>query len=219
MKTNTAVARRNMVEQQIRPWDVLDQRVLDLIAVSPREDYVPAAYREQAYVDIFIPLTPQRAMLTPKLEARLLQELDIDPSDTILEVGSGCGSLTSLLAALGKHVYSIDSDPALLASAQKNLAAHEVNNITLEQGDALTGWPQHAPYDVIVITGSVPRIPDQLKAELNIGGRLFVVVGKSPVMEAMLIRRTGKQNWEESALFETDIQPLTGENPPAEFIF
>ncbi len=219
MKTNTAIARRNMVEQQIRPWDVLDQRVLDLIAVSPREDYVPATYREQAYVDIFIPLAPQRAMLTPKLEARLLQELDIDPNDTILEVGSGCGHLTSLLAALGKHVYGIDSDPALLISAQKNLAAHEISNITLEQGDALSGWPQHAPYDVIVITGSVPRIPDQLKAELNIGGRLFVVVGKSPVMEAMLIRRTGKQNWEESTLFETDIQPLTGENPPAEFIF
>jgi protein-L-isoaspartate(D-aspartate) O-methyltransferase len=157
--------------------------------------------------------------MQPKLEARLLQELDIGPKDKILEVGTGTGYLTSLLASLGQHVHSVDSNAAYTSAARDKLAAHGIRNMTLETGDARNGWDRHAPYDVIVVTGSLPAIPERLRAQLAPGGRLAAVVGKSPVMEAMLVRRLDGDNFNEVALFETDLPRLGNAKDPATFVF
>jgi protein-L-isoaspartate(D-aspartate) O-methyltransferase len=216
---NIEIARHNMVEQQVRPWEVLDQRVLDLIARSPRDEYVPAKYRSVAYADLFLPLGQGQTMLTPKLEARMLQELEIGPTDRILEIGTGSGYFTSLLAAMGAHVYSVDIYPEFVDAARAKLAAHGVQNVTLETGDAARGWNQHGPYDVIAITGSMPELPDEFVKSLAHGGRLMAFLGKSPVMEAVRIRRLGGENLERTSIFETDVPALVNAYEPAKFIF
>ena len=216
---NFAVARHNMVEQQIRPWDVLDQRVLSLVDHSPREDYVPDQYRNLAYVDMNIPLGHGQVMMAPKLEARLLQELAIQPVDRILEIGTGSGYMTSLLAALGAHVYSVEIIPELKASAHQKLDAHAVTNITIEVGDGARGWDRHAPYDVVLITGSLPLLPKAFKQGLCLGGRMVAIVGRSPAMEAKLIQRLGPDSWTEVSLFETNLPPLLNAEQPTRFVF
>ena len=212
-------ARFNMVEQQIRPWEVFDKKVLDLMGAAPRHEYVPAAYRNQAFADMHIPLVEGREMMSPKVEARLLQALEIQPTDKILEVGTGCGYLTSLLAQLGASVYSVDTSGALSQLAGKNLSEHGVDNVTLEVGDATKGWDVHQPYDVIIVNGSLPSLPEALCENLTIGGRLVAIVGKSPVMEALLIQRVGQKNWSDVSLFETDLAPLPDTEEPKRFIF
>jgi protein-L-isoaspartate(D-aspartate) O-methyltransferase len=219
MTLDLEVARRNMVLQQVRPWDVLDQRVLDLIARAPREDYVPAGLRNLAYVDMNIPLGGGQVMMAPKYEARLLQELEIKPTDKVLEIGTGTGYLTSLLAALGKHVYSVDIDPAFTRAAGERLAAHGIQNVTLETGDAANGWDKHAPYDVIIITGSLPSIPQSFRTSLAPGGRLAAIVGDSPAMDAVLVRRVDVNNFSQTAVFETDLPRLANAHEPAKFVF
>ncbi len=219
MTLNLEVARRNMVLQQVRPWEVFDQRVLDLIARAPREDYVPAGMRNLAYVDMNIPIGGGQVMMAPKLEARLLQELEIQPTDKILEVGTGTGYLTSLLAALGSHVYSVDINPEFTRAAGQRLAAHGIRNVTLETGDAANGWDRHAPYDVILITGSLPSIPQAFRQQLAPGGRLAAIVGDSPVMEAVIVRRLDAENFSETAVFETDLPRLANVREPAKFVF
>jgi protein-L-isoaspartate(D-aspartate) O-methyltransferase len=219
MTLNLEVARRNMVLQQVRPWDVLDQRVLDLIARAPREDYVPAGMRNLAYVDMNLPLGGGQVMMAPKYEARLLQELEIKPTDKILEIGTGTGYLTSLLASLGKHVYSVDINPEFTRTAGERLAAHGILNVTLETGDGANGWDKHAPYDVIIITGSLPSIPQPFRKQLAPGGRLAAIVGDSPVMEAMIVRRLDAENFSETAAFETDLPRLANVLDPAKFVF
>jgi protein-L-isoaspartate(D-aspartate) O-methyltransferase len=219
MTLNLEVARRNMVLQQVRPWDVLDQRVLDLIARAPREDYVPAGMRNLAYVDMNLPLGGGQVMMAPKYEARLLQELEIKPTDKILEIGTGTGYLTSLLASLGKHVYSVDINPEFTRTAGERLAAHGILNVTLETGDGANGWDKHAPYDVIIITGSLPSIPQPFRKQLAPGGRLAAIVGDSPVMEAMIVRRLDTENFSETAAFETDLPRLANVLDPAKFVF
>ncbi len=214
-----ARARRNMVEQQIRPWEVLDPRVLDLIDRSPRQDYVPEPYRNLAYVDMSIPLGHEQVMLPPRLEARMLQELTIDPRDRILEVGTGSGYMASLLAALGTHVYSVEILPELEARARRNLEAHDVRNVTVELGDAARGWDRHAPYDVIAITGSLPLLPEGFKHSLALRGRLIAILGRSPAMEVKLIQRLATDSWVESSLFETDVPPLINAEEPERFVF
>jgi protein-L-isoaspartate(D-aspartate) O-methyltransferase len=216
---NIELARHNMVEQQVRPWDVLDQRVLDLIARSPRDEYVPARYRNVAYADLFLPLGHGQVMLTPKLEARMLQELEIGPRDRILEIGTGSGYFTSLLAAMGAHVTSVDIYPEFVEAARATLAAHGVQNVTLETGDAARGWDQHGPYDVIAITGSMPVLPDAFVKSLAPGGRLMAFLGKSPVMDAIRIRRLGGEGLERTSIFETDVPALVNAHEPAKFIF
>ena len=216
---NIELARHNMVEQQVRPWEVLDQRVLDLIARSPRDEYVPAKYHSVAYADLFLPLGQGQTMLTPKLEARMLQELDIGPTDRILEIGTGSGYFTSLLAAMGAHVYSVDIYPDFVDAARAKLTAHGVQNVTLETGDAARGWNQHGPYNVIAITGSMPVLPDEFVKSLAQGGRLMAFLGKSPVMEAVRIRRLGGENLERTSIFETDVPALVNAYEPAKFIF
>lgn len=212
-------ARFNMVEQQIRPWDVFDKRVLDLLGDAPRHEYVPVAYRNLAFADMHIPLGKEREMMSPKVEARLLQALEIQPTDKILEVGTGCGYLTSLLATLGGHVHSVETDADLSNIASENLATHGVDNVALETGNAAGGWDAHQPYDVVVVNGALPNLPQSLCENLDIGGRLVAIVGKAPVMEALLIQRVGESNWSDVALFETDLRTLPGTEEPNRFVF
>ncbi len=216
---NVEIARHNMIMQQIRPWEVLDDRVLDLLARAPREDYVPSPYRRLAFADMNIPLGRGQVMMTPKVEARLLQALEIDPTDTVLEIGTGSGYVTSLLAALGRHVYSVEIIPEFKLRATETLARHGVNNVTLEVGDAANGWERHAPYDVIMVTGSVPTLPDSFGHQLAPDGRLAVIVGRSPVMEAKLIRRVNAGSLTETSLFETDLPSLINADEPPKFVF
>jgi protein-L-isoaspartate(D-aspartate) O-methyltransferase len=212
-------ARFNMIEQQIRPWDVLDQAVLDLIAEVPREDFVPEPYRNLAYADIAVPLGHGQVMMHPKIEARLLQALDLHPTDSVLEVGTGSGYLTALLARSAHHVYSVDIIPAFKAQAEEKLAVHGIDNVTLEVGDAARGWPRHGLYDVIAITGSVLELPSSFLQSLNRGGRLFAVVGAAPIMEAVLIRRVGDSEWSRESLFETELPRLINAPVSARFVF
>ncbi len=201
-------ARFNMVEQQIRTWEVLDQKVLDLLFKLRREDYVPEAYRALAFADLEIPLGHGEKMLPPKIEARALQELTIQPTDRILEIGTGSGYMTALLANQGTHVYSVDIAPEFTQSAGAKLAAHGIANVTLETGDAAFGWDRHGPYDVIMLTGSVPVLSNAFLQQLGPGGRLFAVVGEAPVMEARLVTAPSAAAFRTSSLFETCIPPL-----------
>lgn len=219
MTLDLELARRNMVLQQVRPWEVFDQRVLDLIARAPREDYVPAGMRNLAYADMNIPLGGGQVMMAPKYEARLLQELEIKPTDKILEIGTGTGYLTSLLASLGKHVYSVDINPEFTRAAGARLAAHGIFNVTLETGDGANGWDRHAPYDVIMITGSLPSIPQAFRNQLAPQGRLAAIVGDAPVMEAIIVRRLDAENFRETAVFETDLPRLANVRDMPKFVF
>lgn len=213
------VARHKMVEQQVRPWEVLDQRILNLINQSPRDDYVPEQYRNLAYVDMNIPIGHGQVMMAPKLEARLLQELAIRPDDKILEIGTGSGYMTSLAAALGRHVYSVEIIPELAVRAQRSLEAHGIKNITLETGDGARGWDRHGPYDVILITGSLPLLPGSFQKSLGRAGRMIAIIGNSPVMEVRLIQRISEQSWNQASLFETDAPPLINAKQPEKFVF
>jgi protein-L-isoaspartate(D-aspartate) O-methyltransferase len=212
-------ARFNMVEQQIRPWEVLDQRVLDLLLRVRREEYVPPQYRALAFADMEIPLGHGETMLTPKIEARMLQELALTPQDRILEVGTGSGYMTALLASMGSHVYSVDIIPEFTQTAGTKLHAHGLANVTLETGDAARGWDRHAPYDAVVVTGSLPVLPDAFPRCLRPGGRLIVVVGEPPVMEARLITCVGAGAYSTTGLFETCIAPLRNALQPERFVF
>ena len=216
---NFETARKHMVESQIRTWEVFDPQVLDLMARAPREDFVPATYRKLAYADLNVPLGHGQLMMPPKMEARLLQALDIQPTDKILEVGTGSGYLTWLLANLGREVISVEIDPALSAQAEKNLAAHGIKNTTLEVGDAAHSWNQHAPYDVILITGSLPLFPLEYQKSLTVGGRLVAVVGAAPAMEALLVQRKAENSYTHEVLFETDLPPLKNAQAAASFVF
>ena len=215
-------ARFNMIEQQIRPWDVLDQKVLDLLARIPREDFVPPESRRLAYADTAIPIGEGEVMMHPKLEGRMLQARDLHPTDVVLEVGTGSGYVTALLASETRHVYSVDIHPRLQEAAARRLADHGIENVTLESGDAAQGWDKHGLcYDVIVITGSLPVLPESFQQTLNRGGRLFAVVGEAPVMEAVLLRRVGEHQHDISRedLFETEVPPLRNAPQPRRFVF
>jgi protein-L-isoaspartate(D-aspartate) O-methyltransferase len=210
---NLEQARTNMVEQQIRPWEVLDQDVLDLLYVVPREQFVPEKHRALAFTDMEIPIGGSRKMWQPKLEARVLQELGVRKTDRVLEVGTGSGYLTALLSHRAAHVYSVEINEKLAAFGRANLERHGADNVTLEVGDAARGWPSRAPYDVIVLTGSTPVLPAAFLEQLAPGGRLFAVVGEPPVMRARLISSTTVD------LFETVIAPLVNAERPSRFRF
>ena len=215
----TERARFNMVEQQIRPWEVLDQEVLDLLFTVRREEFVPAQYRSLAFVDMEIPLGHGAAMLAPRVEARMLQELAVKPADRILEIGTGSGYMTALLAKRGSHVESVEIIPELSAQAAAKLVAQGITNVTLEVGDAARGWDRHAPYDVIVLTGSVPVLADAFQRSLKPGGRLLAVVGEAPVMEACLIVCIGSGACNTLGLVETCIPALRNAPQPERFVF
>jgi protein-L-isoaspartate(D-aspartate) O-methyltransferase len=215
---NLEQARYNMIEQQIRPWDVLNQDVLDLLMRLPREDFVPAEYHNVALADMNTPIGNGQVMMAPKVEARMLQALELKPDDTVLEVGTGSGYVTALLASLARHVYSVEIDAELKTAAEQRLAAHSISNVTLEEGDAAQGWKKHAPYDVIVITGSLPTLPDSFKQSLKAGGRLFAIVGDAPAMVAQLITRIGQGEWSSEDLFETELPVLKNALEPDRFV-
>ena len=212
-------ARFNMIEQQIRPWDVLDQNVLNLLEQLPREHFVPSSYRELAYADIIIPLDHGQVMMQPKVEARMIQALQIHPTDRILEIGTGSGYVTALLSKAGNHVVSIDIFPDFTQAAAKILSESGITNVTCETGDASNGWPTDNLFDVIAITGSLPILPPAFQRLLNRGGRMFVVTGESPVMEAILVRRVGEHEWSRESLFETELPMLKNAARPSQFVF
>jgi len=211
--------RFNMIEQQIRTWEVLDPTVLDLLLRVHREDFVPEQHRALAFVDMEIPLGHGETMLSPKLEARMLQALAVQPGDAILEIGTGSGYMTALLASLGRHVYSVDIVPDFTRAAAARLTASGINNVTLETGDAARGWDKHEPYDIIVLTGSVPVLSDKFQQSLKPGGRLLAIVGTAPVMQAQLITRALGGACSSVTLFETCIAPLKNAPQPQQFIF
>lgn len=211
-------ARFNMIEQQIRPCDVLEGRILDMLKQVRREHFVPAGKQELAFADMEIPLGHGVSMWQPKLEARTVQELHLTRKDKVLEVGTGSGYLTALLSALAGHVTSVEIVPELTALAKKNLHAYHRDNITLEIGDAAQGWGS-ANYDVIVLTGSTPVLPAVFQSRLNIGGRLFAIVGDAPVMEAKLITRVAPDAFETVNIMETSVAPLQNVEQPKRFVF
>lgn len=212
-------ARFNMIEQQIRTWEVLDQSVLDLFFQVRREEFVPPVYRGLAFADLEIPLGPGQKMWPPKLEARVIQELKLAPTERALEVGTGSGYFTTLLARKLAHVTSVEIDSALHARAKETLARHRVNNVTLACGDAARGWSEGAPYDVIVLTGSTPVLPESVLQMLKVGGRLFAVVGDLPVMEGRIVQRTSEQYYSSRDVFETVLDPLLNAAQPERFVF
>jgi protein-L-isoaspartate(D-aspartate) O-methyltransferase len=216
---NIEQARFNMVEQQIRPWEVLDQQVLDLLYVVRREDFVPQAYQALAFSDLEIPIGEGETMLQPKMEARILQEVAPGGTDKVLEVGTGSGYMAALLAHRARHVHSVEISPALKRFGEANLRKAGVVNVTVEQGDAARGWSKHAPYDVIVLTGSTPVLPDAFLAQLAPGGRLFAVVGEPPVMSARLVTAVGGGSFNTLDLFETVLAPLKNALEREKFVF
>lgn len=212
-------ARFNMVEQQIRPWDVLDPDVLDLLMTVKREEFVPPAYRSLAFADIEVPLGNGQVMLPPRVEARILQAVAPRRSDRVLLVGAGSGYLAALIGARAEEVVAVDIDPSLVGMARANLQRAHVTNVTVLQGDAAEGWSKQAPYDVIVLTGSVPEVPAALRAQLKVGGRLCAFVGEAPAMTAQLITCTAEGAWQTVGLFETNVAPLANAPRKEKFSF
>lgn len=201
-------ARINMIQQQIQPWAVLDDTVLQALQQLPREEFVPSAYKNFAFTDMSIPLNDQQQMMTPSVEARLLQAVQLKKTDKILEIGTGSGYLTALLARLGEHVYSFDIDATLSGEAAQRIQDCNIDNVSLLTQDGIALWHEYSPYDVIVLGGAVKTISEEIKQALMIGGRLFAVVGKAPAMTAILLTRMDRHEWKTQHLFETVTSPL-----------
>ena len=220
---NFEQARFNMIEQQIRPWEVLDPVVLELLSAVKREDFVPEAYRALAFADLEIPLSDKpgigQTMLVPRMEARMLQELGLKTKDTVLEIGAGSGYMAALMAAKAEFVYSVEIDPALVEMARTNLEKAGVANVSVELGNAAQGWPPYAPYDAIVLSASLPVLPDALLRQLKIGGRLVAVVGEAPVMHLQLVTRTDENAFNTINVLETVVAPLVNAAQPDKFVF
>lgn len=217
-------ARYNMVEQQVRTWEVLDQSVLDLLLVVKREDFVPPQYRALAFMDLEIPLRIDgydsgEAMFAPKVEARFLQELTVKPHERALEIGTGSGYMAALLAYKAQQVLTVEIDARLAAFGAANLERAGVRNVKVEVGDAARGWAARAPYDVIMVSGSLPVLPDALLAQLKVGGRLAAIVGDAPVMSAQIVTRVADGAYETLRLFETCVKPLRNAWRPSAFRF
>lgn len=216
---NPEQARLNMIESQIRTWEVLDQTVLDLLLTVRREEFVPERFRSLAFADMEIPLGHGEVMLTPKMEARMVQELGVRKTDKILEVGTGSGYVTALLAKLGGQVVTLERIREFSQTATRKLAGHDLHNAQFHIGDASEGWPVLGPYDVILLTGSVPVLSDSFQRQLAPGGRLLAVIGEAPVMTANLITRVSERAFNSVTLFETAIPPLQNVKQPERFVF
>ena len=216
---NIEQARFNMIEQQIRTWEVLDPAVLDLLFEVKREDFVPAEHRSIAFADLEVPLGHGESMMQPKVEARILQELAVQPHEAVYEVGTGSGYLTALLAKRARHVTSAEVHGDLTAQAGRNLAGAGIGNVSLLQGDSARAPLSEVPFDVIVLTGSTPVIAQAFLDRLKPGGRLFAVVGDLPVMKAVLVRQPVAGSFQHTELFETLVKPLVNAPEPARFRF
>lgn len=216
---NIEQARFNMIEQQIRPWNVLDQDVLDLLHVVKREQFVPAAYQNLAFADVEIPLPGGEAMLAPKFEARILQETGVKKHETVLEIGTGSGYMAALLAHRAAKVTTVEINPETAELAKKNLANAGIHNVTVEVGNGAQGWDKGAPYDVIVISGALEVLPEAILKQVKVGGRVAAIVGQAPVMEAEIITRTGENAYSTVKVFETNVRYLAGAPVPSHFQF
>jgi len=205
---NFEKARFNMVEQQIRPWEVLDQDVLDLLMTVKREEFVPAAYRDLAFTEVEIPIGCGQVMLKPVIEGKVLQALRLGKADSVLEIGTGSGYFAALLAARTEWVRTIELEPELVKLASANLARNGVENVVVVQGDGIAGWAERAPYDVIVVSGGLPFVPQALLEQLKVGGRLFAFVGEAPVMKARLITCEAEGRFRTEDIFETVVPML-----------
>ena len=212
-------ARFNMVEQQIRPWDVLNTQVLDLLFHVKREEFVSDKQKTIAFVDTELPLPNGSRMLEPKMEARLVQELNLAPEDKVLEIGTGSGYLAALLASFSKPVYSLDNHPAMAALAKANPARANIHNVTLVTANGVDGLPTNAPFNAIVVGGSLPTLPEALTSQLAVGGRLLVVLGDAPSMSLTLIERESETGLRTTKLFETVLTPLQDVEQPERIAF
>lgn len=212
-------ARSHMVQQQIRPQQVTHPKILEAISRTPREDFVPSDYQSLAFAETFIPLDHHQVMLLPSLEGQMLQALALKPTDKVLEIGTGSGYFTALLAKLAQHVYSIDCFENFTDEANQKLRQHHIYNATLSTGKAENGWPNHAPYNAIILTGSAPFIPTNFKQQLAIQGRLVAVVGTGPLMHLVKITRMDQTTWQEVKLLETHIPRLLEVKEPSAFSF
>jgi protein-L-isoaspartate(D-aspartate) O-methyltransferase len=221
MDNTFALARFNMIQQQVRPWDVLDERALEAMAALPREVFVPEAYHNLAYADSPLPLTATVQMLPPTVVGRLLQAVDVQPGERVLEIGTGSGYVTACLRHLGGRVLSLERDSTLAAAARARLATLKIKGVEIRDGDALAGAVAGGPFDVIVVTGSLPTaaaVP-QLREQLTVGGRMFCMIGTAPAMAATLITRSSARSFEQNTLFETCIAALEGAPEPERFVF
>ncbi len=216
---NIEQARFNMIEQQIRPWNVLDQDVLDLLVVVKREDFVPAAYKALAFVDTDIPLPGGEAMFTPKIEARILQEVQLKKHENVLEIGAGSGYMAALLAHKARHVTTIEISPELKALAETNLAKAGIANVTVELGNGLEGYAKGAPFDVIVISGALEEVPEALLKQIKVGGRIAAIIGQAPVMSAQVTTRVSETAYDTVKVFETNVKPLASAVNASRFTF
>lgn len=216
---NVEQARFNMIEQQIRPWEVLDTAVLALLAVVKREDFVPAAYRALAFVDTEVPLAEGQVMLAPRVEARMLQELKVQRHETVLEVGTGSGFMAALLAHRAQRVITLENRPALARSAADNLRRAGITNATVREADGREGLAAEGPFDAIMLSGSVATVPQGLLDQLKPGGRLIAIEGAEPVMRAVLVTRQGPTSFSKVELFDTVAPRLDGFAEPTRFRF
>jgi protein-L-isoaspartate(D-aspartate) O-methyltransferase len=216
---NIEQARFNMIEQQIRPWNVLDTDILDLLHVVKREQFVPAAYQNLAFADAEIPLPAGEAMLTPKLEARILQDIGLKKHETVLEIGTGSGYMAALMAHRAAKVTTVEVNPEIKELAEKNLAKAGISNVSAELGNGAAGWDKGAPYDVIVISGALEVLPEAFLTQVKVGGRIAAIVGEPPSMEFCIVTRTGENSWSTVKVFETNVKYLTGAPAVSHFQF
>lgn len=216
---NFEKARFNMVEQQIRPWEVLDFDVLDLLMSVRREEFVPEAYKSLALSEAEIPLGHGASMLIPVIEGKILQAIQVKRSDKVLEVGAGSGYFAALLAARADWVRTVEIDPALVTMAHENLKRYGVENVIVEEGDAVRGWPSNAPYDLIVVSGGVPFIPETLLQQIKVGGRLFAFVGEPQLMTATLVTQVSEGNFRTESLFENAVPMMRNAPQKSQFKF
>jgi len=216
---NVEQARFNMIEQQIRPWDVLDFRVLDALRSVCRESFVSNEYRLQAFSDVMLPLAQGQYMMSPVVEGRVLQALNVQQGERVLELGTGSGFLAACLAQMGGHVTSVEIFEDISEQARRVLNEQGYSAVNLETGDASQGWNDQHVYDVIAITGALPMLPEAYKQKLSVGGRLFAVVGQEPAMQAVLVTRDSENEWRMDSLFETSLPYLVNAEPTQKFSF
>jgi len=216
---NIEQARFNMIEQQIRPWNVLDQDVLDLLHVVKREQFVPKAYENLAFADVEIPLPGGETMFNPKVEARIVQEIAVKKHENVLEIGTGSGYMAALLAHKARHVTTVEIQPESVTLARENLAKAGVGNVSVEEGNGAQGWSAGAEFDVIVVSGGLPVLPEALVKQLKVGGRMIAILGEAPAMSCQLITRTSETAHDAVKVFETVAKPLTGAEAPSRFTF
>jgi protein-L-isoaspartate(D-aspartate) O-methyltransferase len=219
MAMNFDQARQNMVENQVRPWEVLDARVLDVLGRVHREEFVAPEHRQLAFADLCLPLGHGEVMMKPVLEGRVLQALALKPEDQVLEIGTGSGFLTACLASLAAQVTSVDMHADFTAAAGQRLKAAGIANAQLVTGEAINGWQPQGSFDAVVVTGAVYSIPERFLGWLKPGGRLLVVRGESPVQQVMLLTHEGNGRYREEILLETDLPYLANAEPPRRFVF